>query len=82
MPAPITLYGKPGCGPCDQAKALLFELAAELGLSVQVIDITAEAAAWQRFHALIPAAEIAGGPTLVWPFDASDLLHALAEARP
>lgn len=86
MPPQITLYGKPDCRPCAEAKILLAGLAAELGLHVAFVDITADAAAWQRFHPLIPAAEIAGGAILPWPFDASDLLHAvahaLAEAQP
>ena len=50
----ITLYSKEGCHLCEQLLLDLRPLAAQLGFSVQEVDIAADPALWQRFRYLIP----------------------------
>lgn len=81
MAARITLYGKPGCHLCEEARALLAAMAEPFELDVVEVDISQDRTLARRFGSLIPVADVAGGPALFWPFDAGALLEALAEAQ-
>jgi glutaredoxin len=41
MRARVTLYSKPGCHLCDDARAVVARVCAELGESFEEVDITA-----------------------------------------
>lgn len=50
----IKLYSKPGCHLCDDARALLEDLASEFNLVLEEIDITRDAALFGRYRHAIP----------------------------
>lgn len=71
MPAPIHLYGRPGCGLCDETRSALvplLEARRTAGLTAPEVverDITTDPA-WERdFHLVIPVLEIGAERLLV-----------------
>jgi len=56
----ITLYTKPECGLCDEAKAVLLDLQRELPFEMREVDITANPALYDRFREEIPVAFLDG----------------------
>ncbi|MCC7355881.1 MAG: glutaredoxin family protein [Anaerolineae bacterium] len=77
----ITLYSKPDCHLCEEARADLRTLETELGLEVIEVDITGDPALYRRFQYLIPVIDIDGGVALFAPIDLVELRHALAEVK-
>ena len=77
MPS-INLYHRDGCHLCEQVLWELRPHTARLGIRVQEVDITADAALWQRFRYLIPVIET---PTRAFfaPIDMEELLQELEE---
>jgi glutaredoxin len=56
----ITLYTKPECPLCDEAKATLMALGDELSLEVLEIDITSDPILYETFREEIPVAYLDG----------------------
>lgn len=56
----ITLYSKPGCCLCDDAKPLVHAAAAAHGLTVQVVSILQDAALMEQFRWRIPVVTYRG----------------------
>lgn len=75
----VTLYSKPDCPLCEELKADLLSLQAELGFDLTERNIEEDAGDWQRFRTLIPVVDIAGGPTLFPPHAWDPLRRALIE---
>ncbi|MNX79662.1 Glutaredoxin [compost metagenome] len=50
----VTLYSGPGCCLCDQAKALLDKVAVDQPFSLEIRDIHADPALFERFRYAIP----------------------------
>ena len=75
----ITLYSKPNCPLCDQARHLLTRLQAETGgapWTVDEVNILDDAALYKEYRYRIPVVEVAGGVTLVAPLSLNpDLLR-------
>ncbi len=42
----ITLYGKPGCHLCDDARAVVEGVCADLGTTYEEVDITTSPELW------------------------------------
>lgn len=66
-PLEVTLYGKAGCGLCDQAEAMLTRIAKRLPLRLAVIDIDSDLELQARYFLEIPviavgSAEVARAP--------------------
>jgi glutaredoxin len=64
----LTLYSKPGCHLCDEAKEKIRRLR-ERGydLEVQERDITTDTALFERYRYTIPVVELADGRSLEAP---------------
>ncbi len=80
----VTLYAKEDCELCDQAKADLISLQAEIPHQLIEIDIQADPLLLERFGMHVPVVEI-GPYTLTAPFSQTDLqvsLKAAADSRP
>lgn len=73
----ITLYEKPGCCLCDDARALLEELAGNVEFELREIDIRDDPALFQRYRYRIPVIAVDGSEVLEGRIDATDLAHAL-----
>jgi glutaredoxin len=56
----VTLYSKPGCHLCEDARALLDELAVERGFGIQEINIEKDATLYARYRYEIPVLVIEG----------------------
>jgi glutaredoxin len=80
MTARVTLYSKPGCHLCDDARAVVASVCAELGEEFEEVDITAgpEAAALvRRYGEEIPVTLVDGRQHDFWRVDATRLRAAL-----
>ena len=74
----VLLLGRPGCHLCDDARACLQELAAELGFRLREQDATADPAVLARWHDELPVIFIDGRQHGYWRVDPPRLRAALA----
>jgi hypothetical protein len=79
-PVRIILYTKPGCHLCDLVRDDLALLGYETDLMIETVDITTDPALTERFHALLPVVDIAGGPLLTPPITLGRLRTAVSAA--
>jgi glutaredoxin len=63
----ITLYTRPGCHLCEEARALLLRAGRGLTVTIDEVNIDTDAALRARYDARVPVAAI-GGHELDWPF--------------
>lgn len=84
MTLDVTLYTKPGCELCDEARAELLEIARVVlganSLRLTEIDITSDPALERAFFERIPVMDI-GSTRLEAPIEREALLVALMQAR-
>jgi glutaredoxin len=52
--ARVTLYGKPGCHLCDDARAALLEVRAERPFDLEEVDVSVDPALNRRYGERIP----------------------------
>jgi len=57
----VWLYTRPGCGPCEEATALIRESAGSFPLTLHVIDVDTDPVLRDEFGADIPVVEIRVG---------------------
>jgi len=74
----VLLYSKPGCHLCDEARAVITAVCAELGESYDEIDITTSADLQARFGEEIPVTLVDGAQHDFWRVDPERLRRALA----
>ena len=79
--ARVTLYGKPGCHLCDDARAVVAAVCAELGETFEEVDITASAELVRRYGEEIPVTLVDGAQHDFWRVD-PDRLRAALSRRP
>ena len=77
MTARVTLYGKPGCHLCDDARAVVEQVCAELGESYDEISILDDPTLEERFGEEIPVTFVDGHQHDFWRVDADRLRAAL-----
>ena len=73
----VTLYGKPGCHLCDDARAVVSRVCAELGEEYAEVDITTDPELVRRFGEEIPVTFVDGSQHDFWRVDAQRLTAAL-----
>jgi len=78
----VTLYSKPGCHLCDDARLVVTRVCAELGEDFTEVDITDDPELLRRFGEEIPVTFVDGGQHDFWRVDAGRLARALAVPRP
>lgn len=76
----VTLWSKPDCLLCDELKADLLAMQAEIGFSLQERNIAEDAEAWERFKYLIPVLDIENGPLLYPPHNWGTVYQTLKQA--
>ncbi len=79
-PLHITLYAKPDCPLCDELKADLTELQAEIALEVTERNIEVDEEDFRRFRYLIPVLDVEGGELLYPPHHWDTVRSALHSA--
>lgn len=73
----ITLYGRPGCHLCDDARAVIEAVCAELGERYVEVSIDDDPALLQRFGEEIPVTFVDGRQHDFWRVDPLRLRRAL-----
>jgi len=59
-PLRITLYGKPGCCLCDEARAAVEEVQAELAFELEEVDVSLDARLDREYGERIPVLDVDG----------------------
>jgi hypothetical protein len=75
--ARITLLGKPGCHLCDDARAVIERVAADLGVGWEERDITASAEDMREYWDKIPVTLVDGVQVDFWRVSEARLRAAL-----
>lgn len=75
-PHHVTLYGKPGCLLCEEARELLSELERHYPLTVVEVDITTDPQIFRRYDIRIPVIVVDGGQELEAPISRRELRRA------
>ncbi|MFP8963291.1 glutaredoxin family protein [Streptomyces nanhaiensis] len=73
----VTLIGKPGCHLCDDARAVVGEVCAQLGARWEEKDITQDEELYRRYWEQIPVVLVDGAQHDFWRVDPRRLRAAL-----
>ena len=76
-PPRVVLYSKPGCHLCDDARAVVESVCAELGEQYDEVDITTSPDLGARYGEEIPVTFVDGVQHDYWRVDADRLRAAL-----
>jgi glutaredoxin len=58
--ATVTLYGKPGCCLCDEARAELVPFVARAGAELEEVDVSLDPVLHREYGERIPVVTVAG----------------------
>ncbi len=78
MSARVTLYGRPGCHLCDEARTIIAAVCAELGESFVEVSIDDDPELVGRFNDEVPVTFVDGRQHDFWRVDPARLRAALA----
>jgi glutaredoxin len=56
----VTLYGKPGCHLCDEARAVIESVRKERAFDLREVDVSADPALHRSYGERIPVVEVEG----------------------
>jgi glutaredoxin len=76
--ARVTLYGRPGCHLCDDAREVIARVCADLGESFDEVSIDDDPALLERYGEEIPVTLVDGRQHTFWRVDEARLRAALA----
>ncbi|MFJ6696232.1 glutaredoxin family protein [Streptomyces sp. NPDC091272] len=74
----VTLIGKPGCHLCEDARAVVEAVCAELGVDWEEKDISVDAELHREYWEQIPVVLVDGEQHTFWKVDADRLRRELA----
>ena len=74
----VTLYSKPGCHLCDDARVIVEAVCAELGVEWTEVDITQDDALFTQYGEQIPVTFVDGKQHDFWRVDPARLRKALS----
>ena len=69
----LTLYGKPGCHLCDDARRVVEQVVARREVTLEQVDVSLDPALNARYGERIPVLEIDGEPVFEFFVDADVL---------
>ncbi|MGB0099614.1 MAG: glutaredoxin family protein [Nocardioides sp.] len=78
MSARVTLYSRPGCHLCDDARAVIARVCADLGEEYAEVSIDTDPALQRRYGEEIPVTLVDGRQHDFWRVDEQRLRVALA----
>ena len=78
MTAAVTLYGRPGCHLCDEARAVLLRVRAEAPFELREIDIERDDELFKRYLERIPVVSLNGEELFELEVDEAALRHRLS----
>jgi glutaredoxin len=77
----VTLYGRPGCHLCDDARSVLQRLRVRLPFTLEEVDITTDDALHRRYLERIPVIALDGEELFDFFVDERALADRLREAE-
>lgn len=77
----VTLYTRPACPLCDEARAELEMLASRWRYRIEEIDIMADLKLYERYHDKVPVIAVSDEVVSIGRVDAGRLREALQAAR-
>ena len=78
MTPAVTLYGRPGCHLCDEARDLLLRVRAEAPFELREIDIERDDELFKRYLERIPVVSLNGEELFELEVDEAALRHRLS----
>ncbi|MEA2425501.1 MAG: hypothetical protein QOH13_1911 [Thermoleophilaceae bacterium] len=78
----VTLYGKPGCHLCEEARDVVVAVRAEHPFDLDEVDITRDPELESRYRERIPVVAIDGEEVLELVIERSELEDRLASMAP
>ena len=76
-PARVTLYSRPGCHLCDDARTVIEQVCAELGEAYEEVDIDADPQLQERYTDEVPVTFVDGRQHDFWRVSPDRLRAAL-----
>jgi glutaredoxin len=73
----VTLYSQAECGLCREAEAMLRRISGKIHFELQIVDIDADVAVYERYWARIPVIAVDGEEVAAAPLDERQLAAAL-----
>jgi glutaredoxin len=80
-PLEVTLYTRPGCHLCEEAKLLIAPLLAEFGARLREVNIDADPELHERYNLDVPVIFLADRKLAKHRIDLSQFRRQLQEAR-
>jgi glutaredoxin len=78
----LTLYGKPGCHLCEEARAVVLGVRQRRPFELEEVDITRDPALEALYRERIPVVAIDGEEALELVIEATELERRLASMQP
>jgi glutaredoxin len=78
----VTLYGKPGCHLCDDARAAVERVRAGHGFELEEVDISLDSALHRRYGERIPVVALDGEELFEFVVDEASLRERLDRVNP
>ena len=78
----VTLYGKPGCHLCEEARQVVDAVRAQHPFDLEEVDITRDPALERAYRERIPVIAIDGEEALELVIERSELEERLASMAP
>ena len=78
----VTLYGKPGCHLCEDARRVIDVVRAEREFELREIDITRDAGLFREYGERIPVVAVDGAEKFEFHVDSEGLAKALDRVDP
>jgi glutaredoxin len=78
----VTLYGKPGCHLCDDARAAVERVRAGHGFELEEVDISLDPALHRRYGERIPVVALDGEELFEFVVDEASLRERLDRVNP
>jgi glutaredoxin len=77
----VTLYVTGDCHLCDEAERLLHRLMREMRFRLEVVDISSDAALYERYSLAVPVLAVDGEAVLSAPLDEGQVREVLGQRR-
>ena len=73
----VTLYGKPGCHLCDNARSVIDEVRAEHEFELEEVDVSLDPGLYRRYGERIPVVAVDGVERFEFFVDPAELTRSL-----
>jgi glutaredoxin len=77
----VTLYGKPGCHLCDEARAVIADVRRTSPFELHEVDVSIDPALERAYGRRVPVVDIDGVEAFELGLDAGSLRARLADVR-